>query len=250
MSIKNNIIDSLVNEDMSSIKVSNQEVKYSYLSSVRFSNNLSVSEYNAINSVMHSNGRVIISFIDTDKVVVADVGRVSYGDYCIGFVYQIKGRAGTIRKCLDYIVDIVNSGGFGSIADFLYLTKKYNIVVYSDVGFDIQNHKFVDIDYIIKSFTVKNRLITRDLYTELGKYNFKDGRDYVLNCDVVVNKSKTNLSLYCTLEFTTESGVYKGTVYWDKVMSFLTKYCKGEQYGGVIPYDTFITFSIYIYRER
>ena len=249
MSISN-IIDSLINEDMSSIKLSNQEVKYSYLSTERINNNLSASDYNAINHNVRSNGNFTISFLDTDKVVVVDVGRVSYGDYCIGSVYQIKGRVGTIQKCLDYIVDVVNNGGFVSLGNFLYLTKKYNIEVYSDVGFDIQNHKFMDIDYIIKSFIAKNKLITSDLYAELSKYEFKNGRDYTLNCGVVVNKSRTNLCLYCTLEFTTESGMCKGTVFWDKVMKFLTKYCKDKQYGSVIPYDTFIAFSIYICRER
>ena len=163
---------------MSSIKLSNQKVKYSDLSSVSFTNKLSASDYNAINHNIRSNGKVIISFIAVDKVVVTDVGCVSYGDYCVGFVYQIKGRADTIRNCLNYIVDIVNNGGFGSIDDFLYRMKKYNIVFYSDVGFDIQNHKFMDIDYIIKSFIAKNKLITRDLYAELSKYEFKNGRDY------------------------------------------------------------------------
>ena len=171
MSISN-IIDSLINEDMSSIKLSNQEVKYSDLSSVSFTNKLSASDYSAINHNIRSNGKVIISFIATDKVVVTDVGCVSYGDYCVGFVYQIKGRADTVRNCLDYIVDSINNGGFGSIDDFLHRMKKYNIVFYSDVGFDIQNHKFMGIDYIIKSFIAKNKLITRDLHTELSKYEF------------------------------------------------------------------------------
>ena len=65
MSIKNSIIDSLINEDMSSIKLSNQEVKYSDLSSVSFTNKLSASDYNAINHNIRSNGKVIISFIAT-----------------------------------------------------------------------------------------------------------------------------------------------------------------------------------------
>ena len=192
MSISN-IIDSLINEDMSSIKLSNQEVKYSDLSSVPFTNKLSASDYNAINHNIRSNGKVIISFIAVDKVVVTDVGCVSYGDYCVGFVYQIKGRADTIQKCLNYIVDIVNNGGFGSIDDFLHRMKKYNIVFYSDVGFDIQNHKFMDI--------------------ELSKYGFKNGRDYSLESAVVINRSKTLLSIYCTIDFTTESGMYEGTVF-------------------------------------
>nr|DAU66583.1 MAG TPA: hypothetical protein [Caudoviricetes sp.] len=247
MSISN-IIDSLINEDMSSIKLSNQEVKYSDLSSVSFTNKLSASDYNAINHNIRSNGKVIISFIAVDKVVVIDVGCVSYGDYCVGFVYQIKGRADTIQKCLNYIVDIVNNGGFGSIDDFLHRMKKYNIVFYSDVGFDIQNHKFMDIDYIIKSFIAKNKLITRDLYAELSKYEFKNGRDYTLNCDVVVNRSKTLLSIYCTIDFTIESGMYEGTVFWDKVVDFLHKCAKEGQCRGVISYDTFITFTVNIFK--
>lgn len=248
MSMKNSIIDSLINEDMSSIKLSNQEVKYSDLSSVSFTNKLSASDYNAINHNIRSNGKVIISFIATDKVVVTDVGCVSYGDYCVGFVYQIKGRADTVRNCLDYIVDSINNGGFGSIDDFLHRMKKYNIVFYSDVGFDIQNHKFMDIDYIIKSFIAKNKLITRDLYAELSKYEFKNGRDYTLNCDVVVNRSKTLLSIYCTIDFTTESGMYEGTVFWDKVVDFLHKCAKEGQCRGVISYDTFITFTVNIFK--
>jgi len=248
MSIKNSILDSLINEDMSSIKLSNQGVKYSDLSSVSFTNKLSASDYNAINHNIRSNGKVIISFIAVDKVVVTDVGCVSYGDYCVGFVYQIKGRADTIQKCLNYIVDIVNNGGFGSIDDFYIRMKKYNIVFYSDVGFDIQNHKFMDIDYIIKSFIAKNKLITRDLYAELSKYEFKNGRDYTLNCDVVVNRSKTLLSIYCTIDFTTESGMYNGTVFWDKVVDFLHKCAKEGQCRGVISYDTFITFTVNIFK--
>lgn len=59
MSISN-IIDSLINEDMSSIKLSNQEVKYSYLSTERINNNLSASDYNAINHNMRSNGNFTI----------------------------------------------------------------------------------------------------------------------------------------------------------------------------------------------
>lgn len=78
MSIKNNIIDSLINEDMSSIKLSNQGVKYSNISSIRFVNNLSSSDFNAINHNMRSNDKVIISFIATDKVVVTDVGNVYF----------------------------------------------------------------------------------------------------------------------------------------------------------------------------
>ena len=248
MSIKNSIIDSLINEDMSSIKLSNQEVKYSDLSSVSFTNKLSASDYNAINHNIRSNGKVIISFIAVDKVVVTDVGCVSYGDYCVGFVYYIKGRADTIQKCLNYIVDIVNNGGFGSIDDFLHRMKKYNIVFYSDVGFDIQNHKFMGIDYIIKSFIAKNKLITRDLYVELSKYEFKNGRDYSLEYAVVVNKSKTLLSIYCTLDFTTESGMYNGMVFWDKVVDFLHKCAKEGQCRGVISYDTFITFTVNIFK--
>ena len=235
---------------MYSIKLSNQGVKYSYLSVERLTNNLSASDYDAINHNMRSNGNVFISFLATDKVVVVDVSRVSYGDYCIGSVYQIKGRADTIQKCLNYIVDIVNNGGFGSIDDFLHRMKKYNIVFYSDVGFDIQNHKFMDIDYIIKSFVAKNKLINRDLYIELDKYEFKNGRDYTLNCGFGVDKNRTNLYFYCMLEFTPESGMYEGTVFWDKVMKFLTEYCRDKQYGSVISYDTFIAFSIYICRDR
>lgn len=247
MSISN-IIDSLINEDMSSIKLSNQEVKYSDLSSVSFTNKLSASDYNAINHNIRSNGKVIISFIATDKVVVTDVGCVSYGDYCVGFVYQIKGRADTVRNCLDYIVDSINSGGFSDIDDFLHRMKKYNIVFYSDVGFDIQNHKFMDIDYIIKSFIAKNKLITRDLYDELSKYGFKNGRDYSLESAVVINRSKTLLSIYCTIDFTTESGMYEGTVFWDKVVDFLHKCAKEGQCRGVISYDTFITFTVNIFK--
>lgn len=248
MSIKNSIIDSLINEDMSSIKLSNQEVKYSDLSSVSFTNKLSASDYNAINHNIRSNGKVIISFIATDKVVVTDVGCVSYGDYCVGFVYQIKGRADTVRNCLDYIVDNINSGGFIDIDDFLHRMKKYNIVFYSDVGFDIQNHKFMDIDYIIKSFIAKNKLITRDLYAELSKYGFKNGREYSLESAVVINRSKTLLSIYCTIDFTTESGMYEGTVFWDKVVDFLHKCAKEGQCRGVISYDTFITFTVNIFK--
>ena len=250
MSIKNSIIDSLINEDMSSIKLSNKEVKYSNLSAERLTNNLSESDFNAINHNMRSNDKVIISFIATDKVVVTDVGNVSYGDCCVGFVYQVNGRPDTIRKCLLYIVDIINNGGFSDIDDFLHRMKKYNIVFYSDVGFDIQNHKFMSIDYILKSFIAKNKLINRDIYDEMGKLGFKKGRDYTLECDVVVNKSKTSLSLYCTLDFTTESDLYEGSVFYDKIMDFLKRSFKGGQCRGIVPYDTFITFSIYICRER
>lgn len=248
MSIKNSIIDSLINEDMSSIKLSNQEVKYSNISTIRFVNNLSASDFNAINHNMRSNDKVIISFLATDKVIVVDVGNVSYGDCCVGFVYQVNGRADTIRKCLLYIVDIVNSGGFNDIDDFLYRMKKYNISFYSDVGFDISERKFINIDFMIKSFVANNKLINRDIYNEMSKLGFKEGRDYTLECGISVNKSKTNLSLYCTLDFTTESGLYEGSVFYDKIVDFLRKSFKGGQCRGIVPYDTFIAFSIYICR--
>lgn len=248
MSIKNNIIDSLINEDMSSIKLSNQGVKYSNISHIRFVNNLSSSDYNAINHNMRSNDKVIISFIATDKVVVTDVGNVSYGDYCVGFVYQVNGRADTVRKCLDTVLDTINNGGFSDIDDFLYRMKKYNIAFYSDVGFDIQERKFINIDFMLKSFVANNTLINRDIYDEMSKLGFKIGRDYTLECEVVVNKSKTNLSLYCTLDFNTESGLYEGSVFYDKIIDFLKRSFKGGQCKGIIPYDTFIAFSIYICR--
>lgn len=247
MSISN-IIDSLINEDMSSIKLSNKGLKYSNLSPIRFVNNLSSSDYNAINHNMRSNDKVIISFIATDKIAVVDVGSVSYGDSCIGFVYQIKGRADTIRNCLDTVLDVINNGGFSDIDDFLHRMNKYNIAFYSDVGFDIQKRKFISIDFMIKSFVSSNTIINRDIYDEMSKLGFKEGRDYTLECGISANKSKTNLYLYCTLDFTTESGLYEGSVFYDKIVDFLRECFKGGQCRGIIPYDTFIAFSIYICR--
>ena len=58
----------------------------------------------------------------------------------------------------------------------------------------------------------------------------------------------TLLSIYCTIDFTTESGMYEGTVFWDKVVDFLHKCAKEGQCRGVISYDTFITFTVNIFK--
>ena len=250
MSVKNNIIDSLVNEDMSSIRFQNKELEYSYISLVSFVNELSESKYNTVNSNIRSNGKVIVSFLDDDKVVVCDVGSVSYGNVCAGSVYQIKGRASTIQNCLDYIVDIINNDGFSDMDDFLLRMKKYKMGFYSDVGFDIQKYTFMNIDYLIKSFIAKNKFINKDLHDELRKYEFKIGRDYTLDCGVCVNKYKTYVGLYCVLAFTVESGLYKDSVMYDKVKDFLNKCRKAGQCCCIVPYDTSFTFGIDIFKAN
>lgn len=195
--------DSMIHEDMLSIKKANNKIIYSEYTDDEFTLKATKREYSELNSSVMIDKYIIISFVGDDKVAVIDLHfKNIYSYYCIGFMYTLNSNLN--KQYLNNIKDMFHRGNIQDIRDFRSLIIDSSFSFYSHVGFNSKSKKFVDIPKVVNNVELESKTVS-EVKDELAKSNLRENKDYKFTYCVFTDINYDRVYIENTIEFISDN---------------------------------------------